>query len=112
MMKPTCREEFALPATVVKVIAITIPPLVVKAFNESGLRMMVIPENVIHIAEKAFANCESLFYVTLPRTLTDIADDAFDPPEVNPLLTFYVYPGSYGLMWAKERGYPVKSAEV
>lgn len=82
------------------------------AFESSGLRSISFAEGLLNIDSNAFANCESLFSVTLPRSVSHIADDAFDPPEKNPLLTFYVYPGSYGLMWAREHGYPVRSAVV
>jgi len=83
-----------------------------EAFSESGIRAITFPEGVRSIGKRAFSDCESLFLVTLPKSLINIADDAFDPPEKNALLTFYVYPGSYGLMWAREHGYPVKSAEI
>ena len=90
----------------------TLTGIASEAFAESGLRYISIPEGVQYIESRAFAECESLFSVSLPRSTNSIADDAFDPPEINPLLTFYVYPGSYGLMWAREHGYKVASAEI
>ena len=82
------------------------------AFRSSGITMVSFPEGLRTIQSGAFVECESLFSVMLPRSLTSIAANAFDSPEVNPLLTFYVYSGSYGLMWAREHGYKVLSAEI
>lgn len=82
------------------------------AFTDTAIPSLVLPEGIETIGQNAFSLCKNLRSVILPRSLTNIADNAFDSPEKNPLLTFYVYPGSYGLMWAREHGYPVKSAEI
>lgn len=74
-----------------------------------NLKTVVFNEGLVKIGSGAFANCSSLYSVVLPKTLEDIGDNIIDE---NQSVTFYVYPGSYGLMWAREHGYPVKSAEI
>ncbi|MCL2044205.1 MAG: leucine-rich repeat domain-containing protein [Treponema sp.] len=48
-----------------------------RAFNESNITSVVIPEGVVIIGERAFANSRSLTSVTLPETLIAIGIGAF-----------------------------------
>lgn len=82
------------------------------AFRGSKISNIILPDATRRIEKGAFSDCPHLVSVVLPRKISNIADDAFDSNETNPRLTFYVYPGSYGLIWAREHGYPIKSAEV
>lgn len=82
------------------------------AFRGSKISNIILPDTTRRIEQGAFSDCPHLVSVVLPRKMSNIADDAFDSNEKNPRLTFYVYPGSYGLIWAREHGYPIKSAEV
>lgn len=63
--------------------------------NESGI---VIPESVVVIEPEAFAGI-SLEWVTLPRSLQEIADNAFDPA-----VSFLVYRNSEAERWAESNG--------
>ena len=96
--------------------SIVIPSLVkdiqTSAFYGAKIEYLVIPNGLRKIGMYAFSECSHLKRVSIPSSVRGISDNSFDPPEKNPLLTFYVYPNSYGLMWARERGYPVKSAEI
>lgn len=82
------------------------------AFRGSKITHIILPDTTRRIDEGAFSDCCCLTSVVLPRKISHIDDNAFDSSEENPRLTFYVYPGSYGLIWAREHGYPIKSAEV
>lgn len=74
-----------------------------------NLKTVVLNEGLVKLESGAFENCSSLQSVLLPRTLEDIGDNVISE---NQAVTFYVYPGSYGLVWAREHGYHVKSAEI
>lgn len=82
------------------------------AFRGSEITNIILPDTTRRIDKGAFSDCSYLTSVVLPRKISHIDDNAFDSNETNPRLTFYVYPGSYGLIWAREHGYPIKSAEV
>ena len=77
------------------------------AFAWSGVDLVDIKEGVKEIGEKAFANCRRLSQIRIAKSVKKIAKDAFDPPSVNPNLTFRVFPESYGYMWARSYGYPI-----
>ena len=47
-------------------------------FENSALRVIVIPEGVTEIGAEAFYGCEKLEKIVLPSTLTKIGDGAFD----------------------------------
>ena len=63
-------ERVTLPADTVEIQA--------GAFEGDGMEMVVLPEGVRVIGDRAFALCENLRYVYLPESLTSIADTAFD----------------------------------
>lgn len=82
------------------------------AFYGAKIEHFVAPTKLKKINSHAFSQCPYLRHVSIPLNIHDISDEAFDPPELNPSLTFYVHSGSYGLMWAREHGYPMKNAEI
>lgn len=47
------------------------------AFARSNLTQLVLPEGVTEIGYAAFYHCDDLRYVEIPKTVTDIAPDAF-----------------------------------
>lgn len=48
------------------------------AFQGSGVMDVILPEGLLTIGEKAFADCSGLYYVNLPASLTSIAENAFE----------------------------------
>lgn len=82
------------------------------AFCGSGLKYLMLPERTATIEACAFWDCKNLQSISFPRKLSRIHDRAFDAPEENAALTMFVYPGSPGLMWAREHGYRVLNAEI
>lgn len=77
----------------------------VYAFSASGLKSITIPESSTFntIDQYTFYQCPNLTEVTLPASMTNIADNAFaDCPND---LTFKVLKGSYGLNYAKTNNF-------
>ena len=65
--------------------------------NDKALDEVVLPDGIKTIGSKAFAN-SSLKKINLPDSITSIAEDAFDGTRV-----YVVAPaGSYALKWARE----------
>ena len=56
-----------------------------RAFNNSDLVSVVVPEGYESVGESAFADCESLTTVTLPSTLTSIGNSAFEYSAISAL---------------------------
>lgn len=100
-----------------------------EAFLHTSLKYVSIPEGVTRIGDRVFADCRELRGCVIPRSINHIGEDAFSwrTEEIrkgiypfhqrfdyfnNPNLVLYVYPGSYGLMWAREHGYPVQNADI
>ena len=100
-----------------------------EAFLHTGLKYVSIPEGVTRIGDRVFADCRELRGCVIPRSVNHIGEDAFSwrTEEIrkgiypfhqrfdyfnNPNLVLYVYPGSYGFMWAREHGYPVQNADI
>jgi hypothetical protein len=48
-----------------------------RAFAETSIKNVVIPEGITRIGERAFWNCHSLDSLNLPRSLSSIGDAAF-----------------------------------
>ena len=48
------------------------------SFEGCGIQEIVLPENLTSIGVEAFLNCKSLKKVYIPRTVTSIAENAFD----------------------------------
>jgi hypothetical protein len=49
-----------------------------KAFEETSLTSVTIPDSVTNIGSWAFFSCSSLTGVTIPGSVTSIGDSAFD----------------------------------
>ena len=75
-----------------------------EAFSGTNVRTVVIPEGVLSIGPKAFAECGNLRYVEIPETVISIAEDAFDGNEI----VFVCGKGSAAAAFAAEHGIPVK----
>ena len=71
----------------------------------SSVQEIVLEEGITAIKSRAFTGIGAQ-EITLPRSLTDIADDAF-PKDCG--ATFYAAKGSETAKWCKERGYAVKA---
>ena len=49
-----------------------------EAFAGANCEAVLVPDGCTTIGSKAFANCEDLFYVLIPESVTNIAEDAFE----------------------------------
>lgn len=49
-----------------------------EAFCELNCEAIIIPYGCTTIQSKAFAECDNLFYVFIPSTVTNISEDAFE----------------------------------
>ena len=68
-------------------------------FSDTSLDRVVLPKGIRKIGGKAFAE-SSVKTVNLPESLEEIADDAFDPG-----VTMTAVKGSYAYEWAVENGF-------
>lgn len=80
----------------------------IAAFADTSLDCAILEEGVIVLQDDAFGNIGTLRGIVLPKSLRKIEQIIRN----NQSPTFFVYPGSYGLMWAREHGYKVASAEI
>ena len=65
-------------------------------------KVVVLPASLTTIRSEAFAGLASMEAVSIPATVTWIAEDAFDPGVI------IIAPvDSYADRWAKDRGFPV-----
>ena len=91
-------EKLVIPADV-KIID-------VEAFyGDTSLDEVVLPDGVVEIGERAFAE-SGLTMINLPESLVKIADDAFDPD-----VMLAVEKGTWVYDWAVEKGYQLKPEE-
>lgn len=83
-----------------------------------SLSVLVLNEGLREIDQGAFGGCISLQKVLIPRTLNKVD---YSSPTLNDIfeshllgkpmnLTIYCYPGTFGLKYAREIGYPIKNA--
>ncbi len=80
----------------------------VEAFcGDTSLEKVIVPVGTTEIRSRAFAN-SSLTQITLPDTLTSIADDAFAGCGQ---FTFVAEEGTYAYNWAMKKGY-AEAADV
>jgi hypothetical protein len=87
-------------------------------FGCSALAVVVLNEGLEIIAGSAFGRCTSLSKILIPSTVSEIKDDGgYDMfgnsrvmPSGIPKPTIYCYAGSYGLEYARKKGYPIKNA--
>ena len=78
------------------------------AFNgDSAIRRVVLPDTVKEIRARAFAN-SGLTQINLPDSITDIDDSAFDGVAS---VTVTANPGSAAYAWAVKNGYINASAD-
>lgn len=91
-------------------------------FSNCALTSIVLHEGLETIGTYAFCDTP-LKSAVIPRSVISISDDAFqkhiynkrtDEIEYieNENLTMYCYPGSYGLVFAREHGYQVRNADI
>ncbi len=95
----TCRnlKKVTLPSTLKKIGYY--------AFSATGLTSVTIPEsNTFNsLSDKVFFQSADLAEVTLPTTMTTIADNTFE--DCSPNLTIKAYAGSYGVSYAQSHGF-------
>ncbi|MBR0463530.1 MAG: leucine-rich repeat domain-containing protein, partial [Clostridia bacterium] len=73
--------------------------------GNAAVTELVVPEGVAAIGERAFAE-SGLTEITLPSTLTSIADDAFDGCDIE---TAHAPWGSYAFEYCREKGWFVET---
>ena len=49
-----------------------------EAFASTSCEVVIIPDGCTSIEEKAFMNCKKLIYISIPVTVTSIANNAFE----------------------------------
>lgn len=74
-----------------------------EAFMGSAVTMVIIPDGCTSIAAKAFADCTQLSSVTIPASVTEIAEDAFQGSA--PVI--HTTQGSYAQTYAEAHGLTV-----
>ncbi len=74
-------------------------------YGDTSFSQVSLPSGIREIRARAFAN-SSLTAVTLPDSLTFIADDAFDGPEK---IHVTVNPDTYAYSWAARLGYLISA---
>ena len=72
-------------------------------YSDTSLDVVVLPEGIKYIGEKAFAS-SSVTKVNLPDSLEFIADDAFD--EISPEPEFTFNTGTYAEEWVNDHNTP------
>lgn len=92
----------------------------------SSLPAVILNEGLTKIGRSAFHNCTNLSKILIPSTVS-VIERAYDELDLfaimkwnnifkknsenkNPKLTIYCYAGSYGLEYAREKGYPIQNA--
>ena len=71
--------------------------------GNSTIQAVVAPDGLQVIGTRAFADCANLKCITLPDTVSYIAEDAF---ENTPDVVIFASVGSYAWQWAEEQGIP------
>lgn len=71
--------------------------------GDNSIRSVVAPEGLIVIGTRAFADCANLKCITLPDSVSYIAEDAF---ENTPDVVIFASVGSYAWRWAEEQDIP------
>jgi hypothetical protein len=86
------------------------------AFSKcTSLNVVVLNEGLDVIGKSAFGGCKNLTKILIPSTVSEIEDDElydlFDfYKSTEPKPTIYCYAGSYGLEFARKKGYPIQNA--
>ncbi len=73
------------------------------AFAKSGLESITLPEGLHTVGDWAFLRCHNMVAVTLPASLKNISDSAFD--SIAPEALFTVEAGSAGEAWVQNSEY-------
>lgn len=78
------------------------------AFSATGVKSLTIPESdtLSTLNEKIFFQCASLSEVTIPITVTNIADDTFE--QCADGLKIKAYTGSYAVSYAKNHNFALE----
>lgn len=71
--------------------------------GNSTIQSVVAPDGLQVIGTRAFADCVNLKCITLPDSVSYIAEDAF---ENTPDVVIFASVGSYAWQWAEEQGIP------
>lgn len=71
--------------------------------GNSTIQSVVAPDGLQVIGTRAFADCANLKCITLPDSVSHIAEDAF---ENTPDVVIFASVGSYAWQWAEEQGIP------
>ena len=74
-----------------------------EAFEGTAIVKADLPESLITIEDRAFANIKNLRNVYIPRSTTGIGKDVFAGTQH---VTITAAPGSYARTWAKNNGIP------
>lgn len=80
-----------------------------EALAYMDITSVVVPEGIVALEEQAFAYCDDLQQVSLPASLTAIADDVFS--ESNNVIV-EAPEGSYAYQWADENNYIFREALI
>ena len=71
--------------------------------GNSTIQAVVAPDGLQVIGTRAFADCANLKCITLPDSVSHIAEDAF---ENTPDVVIFASAGSYAWQWAEKQGIP------
>lgn len=71
--------------------------------GNSTIQSLVAPDGLQVIGTRAFADCANLKCITLPDSVSHIAEDAF---ENTPDVVIFASVGSYAWQWAEKQGIP------
>lgn len=72
-----------------------------EAFAGTSAQNVILPESLVSIGERAFADNRALHTVVIPRSVTAMGEHVFDG---SPALTIQGEEGSYAESWAREHG--------
>ena len=99
-IKKPNREEFSASKAV---LPATLQTIEEEAFEGTGLMILDLPDTLISIGEKAFANILTLRSVRIPDSTKQIANSAFIGSN---FVTINAAPNSYARTWARANGIP------
>lgn len=81
-----------------------------RAFFDSGIEIMLLPQGLQTIGKETFANCKKLHSCFIPSSVTSIGDNAFK--DTSPDLILLVPKNSYAHSWAALNGYRFSTLEL
>ena len=80
-----------------------------ESFAGTALESVFLPESIVSIQSRAFAEIPSLYSIYMPRAIHSIADDALGSRND---IQIICAPDSYANRWAHERGLPVLLLDI